>query len=678
MAAGAEAVTFGEVSEADDIERAVGELAARLPDELAPLARLAYDYRWSWAPDGPGVFEAIDADRWRRVGENPVRLLSEASPASLERAVASTELQERIAALAGEVDADLARPPADAPSVAFLCAEFAVHRSLPIYSGGLGVLAGDILKEASDQALPMVGVGLLYRTGYFHQRLDTTGYQHEYWVDSDPDRLPAVPLDVRVTVPVDDEDVVAQVWRVDVGRVPLYLLDTDLPENSTVGRWITSRLYERIASVRLAQYAVLGYGGALALEALGIEPEVFHVNEGHPILATARLLERSGSWDAVRERVVFTTHTPVPAGNETYSIEEARQMLGRLPRADDVLERAELDGRVGMSTLALRTARNVNGVSRRHGEVAREMWKDLGVDIGHVTNGVHVPTWLGPDMRELLDRYLGPDWRARAADPVVWQAVDQIPDDELWAARSAGRRRLVEFIRERSADDRLRRGEELEYAEAAAAGFHEDRLTIGFARRLAAYKRLHLLTLDPDRALGVLDHVQFVFAGKAHPLDEGAKQILKRTFELKSAPAVADRVAFLEDYDLGFADVLMAGADVWINVPRPPEEASGTSGMKAALNGALNLSVLDGWWAEAYDGENGWAVDGSVDDDAEALDARHSAALYDLLEQEVVPLYADRAAWLTRVRASLKTNGPRFSAARMVGDYVGEVYPLSR
>ncbi len=696
---------------------AVAALAARLPAPLAPLAGVAYNYRWSWADDGPAVFTAIDPERWARVGANPVRLLSEADAPVLEAAAADGGLIERAEALAALIEADLARPPGpDVPvdrPVAFLCAEFAVHASLPVYSGGLGVLAGDILKEASDLALPMVAVGLLYRTGYFHQRLDTTGYQHEYWLDTDPQRLPCVALTdgdggpLTVTVPVDDDDVVARVWRADVGRVPLYLLDTDCAGNTTVGRWITSRLYEGIASVRLAQYAVLGFGGAQALDRLGVEPSVFHINEGHPALSMAELVGRARargqgfdeSWAEARERLVFTTHTPVAAGNETYGDREARLMLHRVAEATGEPERflglGRLDpsdpaGPVGMTPLALRAARSTNGVSRRHGEVAREMWQPLfggavdDVPITHVTNGVHVPTWLGPDMKALFDRHLGDGWLERADDPDTWRVVDDISDEELWSARSASRARLVDLIRRRSASDRLRRGEEVEYAEAAAVGFDPDRLTVGFARRLAAYKRLNLLTIEPQRALGLLTgdrSLQFVFAGKAHPLDEGAKAILARTFELKGAPAVAGHVAFLEDYDLSFAGQLVGGCDLWVNVPRPPEEASGTSGMKAALNGALNLSVLDGWWAEAYDGTNGWAIEGATDPDHEAQDRRHAAAVYDLLEGEVVPLFNDRGddgiphGWLAMVRNSLKTNGPRFSATRMVREYARRIYP---
>lgn len=696
---------------------AAAALADRIPAELAPLARVAYNYRWAWADDGPSTFAAVDPDRWARVGGNPVRLLSEADRAVLAAAAADADIVARARALASLIDADLARPPAtEVPAdhpVAFLCAEFAVHASLPIYSGGLGVLAGDILKEASDLALPMVAVGLMYRTGYFHQRLDTRGYQHEFWLDSDPERLPCVALTddlgapLSVTVPVDDEDVVARVWRADVGRVPLYLLDTDCPENSTVGRWITSRLYEGISSVRLAQYAVLGFGGVQVLDRLGIEPSVLHINEGHPALALAELVGRARdaganydeAWAGARDRLVFTTHTPVPAGNETYDPAEAREMLHRVAGATGEAERLLATGRVdhgdpeariGMTPLALRGARSINAVSRRHGEVAREMWQPLfggdvaDVPITHVTNGVHVPTWLGPPMKRLLDRHLGDGWLARADDPTTWEAVDGISDAELWAARTESRRLLVDFIRERSASDRLRRGEPTGYAEAAQVGFDPDRLTIGFARRLAAYKRLNLLTLEPERGVRLLTgdpSLQFVFAGKAHPLDEGAKAILSRAFELKGVPQVADRVAFLEDYDLSFAGQLVAGCDLWVNVPRPPEEASGTSGMKAAINGALNLSVLDGWWAEAYDGGNGWAIDGETDPDHDAQDARHAGALYDLLEQQVVPLFQERTAdgipvaWLTMVRHSLKTNGPAFSATRMVREYATRIYP---
>ncbi|MBK6862338.1 MAG: alpha-glucan family phosphorylase [Ideonella sp.] len=708
----------------DDIERAVSELAHALPERLRPLARVAYDYRWTWSPDGDAVFRAIDADRWARCAANPRRLLAETPRATLERAAEDAALVAQIDRLADELRRDRERPwRAGAASarhpVAFCCAEFGVHGSLPIYSGGLGILAGDILKEASDLALPMVGVGLMYRTGYFHQRIDVTGYQHEYWLDADPERLPCVRLTgadgrpLTVTVPVDDEEVVAQAWRVDVGRVPLYLLDTDRPENSPVGRWVSSRLYESNRAIRLAQYAVLGVGGARLLRALGIEPCVYHLNEGHPALAVFELMAQAraaragggddeAAWQAVRKQVVFTTHTPVAAGNETYTRDELMAMLGRVADLAGERERFLAVGRIdpadpnqpsGLTALALRASRHANGVSRRHAQVARAIWQPLfpgraveGVPIEHVTNGVHVPTWLRGPMRALLDRHLGPGWLARVDDPATWAPVADIPAAELWAARGTARRQLVEMVAGRAVGDRLRRGEPLDYAQAGGTSFDPDRLTIGFARRLATYKRLHLVGLLPERALALLDGArpaQFVFAGKAHPADEDAKDVVRRLFALKRAPSVAGRVAFLEDYDIPLAGQLVAGCDLWVNLPRPPLEASGTSGMKSALGGGLQLSVLDGWWAEAYDGSNGWALDGSVDPDEHAHDWRDAHALFDLLEQQVVPMFHERDAdgipqrWVAMVRRSLMTHGPRFSARRMVREYADRVYAHS-
>ena len=703
-----------------DLPRRVARLTSHLPAPLQPLARLAYDYRWSWAPDGAAVFRDIDPFRWERSNTNPVRLLLEADPEVLERAADDLELLERIEAVvafceSGDPSSELQHDPAR--PVAFFCAEFAVHASLPVYSGGLGVLAGDILKEASDRALPLVGIGLLYRNGYFHQRLDRSGWQMEYWVDNDTDLLPLVRClgkdgrSLKVTVPIRGRDVTARVWCAHVGRVPLLLLDTALAENAPVDRWITARLYEGNPEIRLAQYLVLGVGGLRALEQLEIEPSVLHLNEGHAASAALRLMAEQVARGAsledalalVRERVVFTTHTPVAAGNETY---EADQVLHEMPdlAAELGVDAERLLGLlrvhpedthepVGMTPLAIRASRSVNAVSRRHGAVAREMWHpmfpDASVDevpITHVTNGVHLPSWLGPPMRSLLDRHLGDGWQARAADPSTWAAIDDIADEELWRARTACRRRLVEMVRRRSVPDRLRRGEALDYVEAAAETFDPEVLTVGFARRIASYKRLNLLTHDPERALALLDdprRIQFVFAGKAHPLDDGAKHVLQGVFSLKSSPLVSARVAFLEDYDLSFAQTLIAGCDVWVNVPRPPFEASGTSGMKAAMNGVLNLSVLDGWWAEAYDGSNGWAIDGSLDGDEAERDARDAAALYDLFEQEVVPGFSDRddrgipTGWLARMRSSLRSIGPQFCASRMLEQYERDIYRTS-
>jgi glycogen phosphorylase len=705
--------------EAPDLQHAAGELAECLPPALAPLARVAFNYRWSWDPDGNHVFAAVDAERWERCGRNPVRLLQEAPARSLKRAAEDAALVERVAALESRLRADLERPDADGPvdpqrPVAFFCAEYGIHSSLPVYSGGLGALAGDMVKEASDRALPFVAVGLMYHQGYFRQRIDASGWQHEYWVDTDPDRLPAAlvnaedGLPLEVVVPVGEADVHARVWRVDVGRVPLYLLDTDHSENDAAARWISSRLYVGDPGTRLAQYIVLGVGGVRVLRALGIEPGTLHLNEGHaalaPVgLARADIADGASAADALaaaRARTVFTTHTPVPAGNDSYpadQVEEAIAGLARelgMPPSELIrLGRTnpdDADEPVGVTQLALRLSRSAGAVSRRHGEVAREMWHGLWperpldeVPIGHVTNGVHVPTWVGAPMRELLERHLGDGWRERADDPASWAGVDSIPDDELWAARSQQRGELVRFARERSVRDRLGRDDLSQYVEAAARTFDPNVLTLGFARRVATYKRLGLLTHDPDRTLALLGGerpVQVLLAGKAHPRDEEAKRVLQALFQLKGAPVVAERVIFLDDYDLTTAARLVQGCDVWVNLPRPPLEASGTSGMKSAMNGGLQLSVLDGWWAEGADAAHGWSLPGDADPDHGAQDARDAAEFYRLLEDEVVPAFYERdadglpAAWLGRVRASLRMLGPEFCATRMLHDYVERAY----
>src|SRR5215218_3303607 len=446
----------------DDLMHAAEALAARLPQPLAGLARLAYNYRWSWTPGGPELFASVDPVRWERSGENPVRLLGETGLDSLARAASDPDLLERIDRVEAAVRADLERPAAAGAAtperpIAYFCAEFGVHRSLPVYSGGLGALAGDILKESSDRALPLVAIGLMYRQGYFRQRIDSGGWQHEYWVDTDPERLPAALVTgndgrpLTVTVPVRGMQVTAQIWRVDVGRVPLYLLDAERPENDLAARWITSRLYIGEPDARLAQYILLGVGGVRALAAMGIEPGLVHLNEGHAAFmsleaARTRGGELAESLEAIKATTIFTTHTPVPAGNDTYPADQVVDALAGLTR-DMGIDPAEVIrlGRTrpedngepfGVSQFALRTSRAANGVSRRHGEVARGMWQELwpgrtveDVPIGHVTNGVHVPTWLGGSMRALLDRHLGEGWLTRAADPATWAPVREIPDE---------------------------------------------------------------------------------------------------------------------------------------------------------------------------------------------------------------------------------------------------------
>jgi glycogen phosphorylase len=504
---------------------------------------------------------------------------------------------------------------------------------------------------------------------------------------------------------VHELEITAQVWRVDVGRVPLYLLDTERPENDVPARWITSRLYIGEPDMRLAQYLLLGVGGMRALAALGVDPGLLHLNEGHAAFMALELARAHGGAladgiAAARSRTIFTTHTPVPAGNDTYPADQVADALAGLTAAAGVAPaeiirlgrtRPDDDGEpFGVSQFALRASRAANGVSRRHGEVAREMWKELWPDravddvpIGHVTNGVHIPTWLGGPMRELLDRYLGAGWLERQDDPATWAPVDDIPDAELWAVRSQQRAEFVEYVRYKSQIDRLGRGEPRSYVQAAARQFDPDVLTIGFARRLATYKRLHLLVQDVESSIQLLSNgrpVQMVLAGKAHPRDDDGKRMVQHLFTFKWAQEIGGRVVYLDDYDLSSAARMVRGCDVWLNLPRPPLEASGTSGMKSAVNGGLQLSVLDGWWAEGYDGENGWALTGETDPDHEAQDRRHVMELHRLLGQEVTPEFYDRdadglpRAWLARVRASLKTNGPAFSATRMVRDYVEQFY----
>ena len=701
-----------------DLLQAIAGLAETLPQALAPLARIAYNLRWAWDLNGPQVFAAIDPHRWELSGHNPVRLLREADPRALRRAAGDRALLRRINSLARVLEADSTEGAPtltgkDARPVAFLCAEFAVHQSLPIYAGGLGVLAGDLLKEASDQGFPMIGVGLMYRHGYLHQRIDRDGWQHEYWTDTDPERLPAVLLTrpdgscLTVEIPIFDRVLHARLWRVEVGRAPLYLLDTQVPESSALDRWVGDRLYVGTPEIRLSQYAVLGLGAVRALQALAIEPRLLHLNEGHAALAALELLAQARAAGAslaeaiaaVRRRVVFTTHTPVAAGNESYSPAVLLQVLAALPGRLGLEREAFLDlfrmrpgdsnEAPGMTPLAIRLSRSVNGVSRRHAQVAGQIWAPLlaaepgRLTLRHVTNGVHLPSWMAPTMQRLLDHYLPAQWRRQVSDGATWKAVAEIPDAALWRARQAMKSTLVQRVRDWSVVNRLCRGDSLDYVQAATT-FSIELPTMGFARRLAVYKRLHLLIQEPRRALALLERapgLQLVLAGKAHPQDDEAKRIVHRLFELKGLTrSVGQRVAFVEDHDLAMAAVLVSGCDFWVNLPRPPQEASGTSGMKAALNGLLNLSVLDGWWAEAYQPGLGWAIGGAESQDYVAQDASDAAALYDLVERQVLPLYLERDAdglpqrWLQMVRSALSELAPRFSASRMLEDYAERIY----
>ena len=603
--------------------------------------------------------------------------------------------------------------------VAYFCAEYGVHNSLPLYSGGLGILAGDHLKSASDLGLPLVAVGLLYHYGYFRQRLRRDGWQEEYYGETHPSELPitliankdGLPLLVELTIR--ERPVRAQIWQAQVGRIPLYLLDTNIEANDETDRWVTGHLYGGDRETRIVQEMLLGIGGVRLLRQLEIEPHVFHLNEGHSAFLTielARELVQSGGLTfseaakKVRERCVFTTHTPVAAGNDEFESKLVMRSFGESYTAELGLESEEFialgrterentDEAFGLTPLAIRMCRSTNGVSRKHGEVSRALWQKLWpgktideVPITHVTNGVHAPTWAAPLIRALYEKYVGPDWAECVRDRKRWEeGIAKMLDQELWAAHLLLKLRLVAFIRHRSFQARLRRSESMEYTESARLMFDPAALTIGFARRAAGYKRWNLLLTDPNRLLRIMNNetqpVQFVFAGKAHPQDQQAKHILQQLARWRYDPLVRNRAVFLEDYDQEIARQLVQSVDVWLNVPRRPLEASGTSGEKVAMNGGLNFSILDGWWLEGYDGTNGFAIgdDGELPEGAD-VDTADAESLYRVLEQEVIPCYYERDAeaiprkWIAMMKRSIQTLAPEFNSDRMVAEYAERIY----
>ncbi len=715
-----------------EINYIIAHKNSRLPLPLRPLERFAWNYWWSWTADGPNVFRDLDAELWDECEHNPRLLLAGISEYRLAQMASDPLYLERVRTLAEDFDRYLEGPAANnalryKPAttritrehpVAYFCAEFGVHNSLPLYSGGLGILAGDHLKSASDLGLPLVGVGLLYRYGYFRQRLRRDGWQEEHYGETQPDKLPIHKLNqedgtpLRIDVSIRERVVQAQVWRANVGRVPLYLLDTNIPENHEIDRLVTGHLYGGDRETRVVQEMLLGIGGVRLLRELKVDPCVFHLNEGHSAFLTlelARELIQAGVGFAeaaklVRERCVFTTHTPVAAGNDEFEASLVAKCFGPGYEQELGLTHEEFLalGRVdpnnandhfGLTPLAIRMSRSTNGVSRKHGEVSRVLWQKLWpeqtieqVPIIHVTNGVHAPTWVAPLMGSLYEKYVGKDWPAQTRDQSRWeQGVTSIPDDELWSAHSLLRQRLIAFIRYRSFRARLERGESVEYTESAHGMFDPEALTIGFARRIAEYKRWNLLLRDPERLLRIITNadrpVQFVFAGKAHPQDQGAKLILQQIAQLKHDSWIRNRAVFLQDYDQEIARHLVQSVDVWLNVPRRPLEASGTSGQKVAMNGGLNLSVLDGWWLEGYDGANGFAVGGVEEGlETDSVDAGDAESLYQALEQEVVPLYYDREQdglprkWIAMMKHSIATLTPAFNSDRMVLEYARRIY----
>jgi len=607
---------------------------------------------------------------------------------------------------------DLAKRP-----IAYFSAEFAVHQSLPIYAGGLGVLAGDHCKEASDLGLPLIGVGFMYPQGYFHQSMSSEGWQGEVYEQLDWNYAPVEPMEGEgrpciISLPLANRDVYVSVWCVRLGRVKLYLLDTSVEENAPEDRELSARLYAGDRETRLQQEIILGAGGVRVLRLLGYDPMLWHLNEGHTAFVALErireILERGESFKAALEEVrrgtLFTTHTPVPAGHDAFPFDLVESYLAGFwdsfgPWRDDFLKLGHCDNGGGpmfnMTALAFRAAGATNAVSKVHGRVTRETWARLWPGIPEseravrvVTNGIHVSTWIAPDMAKLFERYLGNDWRDHEDEASFWDRISMVPDEELWAIRQALRSYLIAFIRERARQ--LWTQEEVTTARVVASGTLLDpaALTIGFARRFTDYKRPELVFHDPERLARILTAfrrpVQIVFAGKAHPADHAGKHHLQRVYKRAIDPSFGGRIAFVEDYDLHIAHFLVQGCDVWLNTPRSPFEASGTSGMKASINGVIHLSVGDGWWAEGYTGSNGWRIDGGVaTDDPAQVDAADAEALYRLLEEEVVADFYDRGPdgvprrWLRKVKEAIRTVMPHFSARRMVKQYTEELCELA-
>ena len=691
-----------------------------LPPELSPLERLAMNLRWSWDEPTRDLFRWVDKDAWEAMSHDPVRLLGQVPRPRLDQLAADPGflryLQETEDGLGRYLTAPRwfqtraeTRQASPLRLVAYFSPEFGISEALPQYSGGLGVLAGDHLKASSDLGVPLVGVGLFYRSGYFSQQLTVDGMQQERFSELDPDALALTRCDgIRITVDLAGEPLQAQVWRADVGRVRLYFLDSDVDGNTPEGRAVTDRLYGGDTEHRIRQEILLGIGGVRALQALGLDPQVFHTNEGHAGflgLERVRQLVAGGlsfgqAVEAVRPGSVFTTHTPVPAGIDRFPEELMKHYFGSFATEcgvtfDELMALGRRDDepnetRFNMAVMGLRLAARRNGVAALHGAVSRAMfaglWPDVPTDevpIGSVTNGVHAPTWISPEIDDLLTRRVVPEWDGAPAED--WARIEEVGDDELWRALQQGRERLVTFVRSHLRESRLAQGFSASDVAWTNSVLDPTVFTIGFARRFATYKRATLLLSQPERLRALLFNtdrpVQMVFAGKAHPADQPGKAMIQRIQQFAVQHELRHRFVFLDDYDMAVARALYQGADIWLNTPRRPQEACGTSGMKAALNGALNCSILDGWWDECFDGRNGWAITSAEDEpDLDRRDQLEAESVFELLESQIVPLFYDRGAggvprgWVRRVKDAYASLGPQVTASRMVRDYVQEYY----
>ncbi|HTW48617.1 MAG TPA: alpha-glucan family phosphorylase [Acidobacteriaceae bacterium] len=707
------------VSEARTLDRFI----APAQEKLWSLARNLW---WSWDRDCISLFRDLNPVRWRQLNQNPVAMLSEIPLEEIERRSTELVLHSRINYVYrrqqeylnadrtwGATNAGVLRP----RPVAYFSAEFGLHESLPIYSGGLGVLAGDHIKSASDLDIPLVGIGLFYGQGYFLQRLDQKGWQREEYLETDISQLPMEPAigvngePVVVEIQTRGGPIKAKVWRVKVGRCDLLLLDSNVPGNAPEDLELTSRLYGGDGRTRIRQELLLGVGGYRALRAMGITPGVLHLNEGHSAFAVfeairTRMEEEGMGFDTaasqVTREVVFTTHTPVPAGHDRFNADLIEEHLGPLRKQLGLSEENLMGfGReyptdqtesFCMTVLGLKLSRRANAVSSLHGEVSRAMWKKLyprtpedAVPIGHITNGVHVPSWLAPQMCRLYDRHLGVGWQQRSGVARTWEEIENVDDGELWETHLSLKSQLLAFVRRRAVEQAERRDELPETLHRLSRILSSDALTIGFARRFATYKRANLILADIERLASLVNDpkrpVQFLFAGKAHPHDEPGKRVLQEIAEKMRDAKFADKLVFIEDYDINVGRHLVQGVDVWLNNPRRPLEASGTSGQKVVLNGGLNLSVLDGWWAEAYDGLNGFAIGtGRTHSNMQVHDSRDGEDLYRVLDEELIPLYYQRdqdglpRGWIKRMKRTIRTLGWRFNADRMVMDYSLKCY----
>jgi len=701
---------------------ALAEIA--LPRRLSRLVDLASNLWWTWHPDAQELFQQIDNTLWIEVYHNPVKFLRQAKRKTLNAAVHEKRVLELYDRTMAAFDAYMhpsstwfsqAHPDRADHYIAYFSTEFGLHESFPTYAGGLGILSGDHAKEASDLGLPFVGVGFLYNQGYFSQHITEDGWQEAGYRRYSFEDVPVIPLTdeagepLIVSVDLPGRALHARVWRIQVGRIPLVLLDSDVELNAPADRDLTARVYGGDLDTRISQEIVLGIGGVRALRALKIQPKVWHMNEGHSaFLALERIRERIANGMQfeqaeadVRRATVFTTHTPVPAGNEEFPdwlIERYfSQYWGQLGLDREgfigLAQHSQPWGQsFSMSMLAIRMSHLRNGVSELHGRVSRRMWQFMfpeapveRVPIRAITNGVHTGTWLARRMAEIYDLYLGPDWREALDDPAAWQAIYAAPDEELWEVRRHLKRKLAAFARERARTQWLTARRHPVQIVAGGTLLDPYMLTIGFARRFATYKRGALVMRDAERLMRLVNHVdrpvQIIFAGKAHPMDEPGKLIIQEVYRTLKKAEYGGRIVFLEDYDINLARYLVQGVDVWMNNPRRPLEASGTSGMKAALNGVLNFSVLDGWWQEGYNGENGWAIgDESEQGNPDEQDARDAESLYDTLENQIVPLYYENGlnelspGWMRKVKTSIATLAPAFSTRRMVKQYAEEMY----